>query len=110
MAEMENLPAPPLAEMLAMYERWSKELIEVVSKVDDEGWDRKAQGIYQGKVVMEQPLGIFLWFILFDSIHHRGTAGGILAADGRPGSRSTGRRQMRNRRRNPNGKSSARPL
>ena len=58
--------------MLAMYERWSKQLIDVVSKVDDEGWDRKAQGIYQGKVVMEQPLGIFLWFILFDAIHHRG--------------------------------------
>jgi uncharacterized damage-inducible protein DinB len=58
--------------MLALYERWSKELIEVVSKIDDEGWDRKAQGIYQGKVVMEQPLSIFLWFILFDAIHHRG--------------------------------------
>lgn len=71
-AEMENIPPPPLAEMLAMYERWSKELIDAVSKVDDEGWDRKAQGIYQGKVVMEQPLGIFLWFILFDAIHHRG--------------------------------------
>ena len=71
-AEMENIPPPPLAEMLAMYERWSKQLIDVVSKVDDEGWDRKAQGVYQGKVVMEQPLGIFLWFILFDAIHHRG--------------------------------------
>lgn len=70
--EMENIPAPPLAEMLAMYELWSKQLIDVVSKVDDEGWDRKAQGIYQSKVVMEQPLGIFLWFILFDAIHHRG--------------------------------------
>jgi len=71
-AEMESIPAPPLAEMLALYERWSKELIEVVSKIDDEGWDRKAQGIFKGKVVMEQPLGIFLWFILFDAIHHRG--------------------------------------
>ncbi len=71
-AEMENIPPPPLAEMLAMYETWSKQLIDVVSKVDDDGWDRKAQGIYQGKVVMEQPLGIFLWFILFDAIHHRG--------------------------------------
>ena len=71
-AEMENIPAPPLAEMLALFERWTKELIEVVKKIDDEAWDRKAQGIYQGKVVMEQPLGIFLWFILFDAIHHRG--------------------------------------
>lgn len=71
-AEMENIPAPPLAEMLEMYERWTKELIEVVSKIDDEGWDRNAQGIFQGKVVMEQPLGTFLWFILFDAIHHRG--------------------------------------
>src|SRR6185436_8668732 len=37
-AEMENIPAPPLAEMLEMYERWTKELIAVVSKIDDEGW------------------------------------------------------------------------
>ena len=27
---------------------------------------------YEGKVVSEQPIGQFLWFILFDSIHHRG--------------------------------------
>ncbi len=71
-AEMEDIPAPPLAEMLALYERWSKELTDAVSKIDDEDWDRKAQGIFQGKVVMEQPLGTFLWFILFDAIHHRG--------------------------------------
>ena len=44
-AEMENIPAPPLAEMLALYERWSKELIEVVSKIDDEGWDRSHQAV-----------------------------------------------------------------
>ena len=40
--------------------------------MDDAAWDKKAQFYYQGKMVSEQPAGQFLWFILFDVIHHRG--------------------------------------
>jgi uncharacterized damage-inducible protein DinB len=71
-AEWKNIPPPPLEEMLEKYEQWSSELIERVSQVDEASWDRMAQFYYEGKVVWEQQVGGFLWFILFDAIHHRG--------------------------------------
>jgi uncharacterized damage-inducible protein DinB len=70
--EWKELPPPPFEEMLEMFERWSNELTERVSKMDDAAWERVAQFYYQGKMVSEQPVGTFLWFILFDAIHHRG--------------------------------------
>lgn len=70
--EWQNIPAPPLNEMIEKYERCSSELIDRVSGISEADWDRVAQFYYEGKVAWEQPLGAFLWFILFDSIHHRG--------------------------------------
>ena len=70
--EWKNIPPPPLPEMLEMFENSSKELRDLVSKMDDEAWDRTAQFYFNGKMVSEQPVGGFLWFILFDAIHHRG--------------------------------------
>jgi uncharacterized damage-inducible protein DinB len=64
--------APPLDEMLTIFEKSSTDLNDRVSKMDDATWDKKAQFFYQGKMVSEQPVGQFLWFILFDAIHHRG--------------------------------------
>ena len=55
-----------------MFEQWSQELTDLVAGLDDASWNRVAQFYYDGKVVSEQPVGQFLWFILFDSIHHRG--------------------------------------
>lgn len=69
---MHAIPPPPLPEMLEKYESWSKELRELVSKMDDAAWDRAVQLYFNGKMVLEQPVGDFLWFILFDAIHHRG--------------------------------------
>jgi uncharacterized damage-inducible protein DinB len=71
-AEWKGIPPPPLTEMLEKYEAWSKELRDLVSKMDEEAWERTAQFYFNGKMVSEQPVGGFLWFILFDSIHHRG--------------------------------------
>ncbi|MDT4965552.1 MAG: hypothetical protein QOJ64_289 [Acidobacteriota bacterium] len=71
-AEWKPAPPPPLEEMISLYERWSNELAEAVSKMDDEAWGKTAQFYMNGKVVSEQPAGTFLWFILFDAIHHRG--------------------------------------
>lgn len=71
-AEWQSLPAPPLPEMVQLFEQRSNELIDRVSKMDEESWSRTAQFYYNGKVVSEQPVGQFLWFILFDAIHHRG--------------------------------------
>jgi uncharacterized damage-inducible protein DinB len=58
--------------MLALFEQWSNELTDVAARMDDVSWNRTAQFYYQGRLVSEQPVGQFLWFILFDAIHHRG--------------------------------------
>jgi uncharacterized damage-inducible protein DinB len=71
-AEWKSQPPPPMDEMLASYEKWSNELADRVSRLDEESWNRTARFYYGGKVVSEQPVGQFLWFILFDAIHHRG--------------------------------------
>jgi uncharacterized damage-inducible protein DinB len=71
-AEWRSEPPPSLNEMLELFERWSNQLTDLVSKMDEASWNRTAQFYYGGKVVSEQPVGQFLWFILFDAIHHRG--------------------------------------
>jgi len=71
-AEWKPQPPPPLNEMLQLFERWSNELTDLVANMDEASWNRLAQFYYDGKVVSEQPAGQFLWFILFDAIHHRG--------------------------------------
>lgn len=71
-AEWKSEPAPPLPEMIALFEKWSNELIEGVSAMDDGAWNRAARFYYNGQVVSEQPVERFLWMIHFDAIHHRG--------------------------------------
>ena len=65
-------PPPPLPDMIALYDRSHRELLSRLSAMDDAGWERNGQLVVNGKVVLEQPVGEFCWFILFDSIHHRG--------------------------------------
>jgi uncharacterized damage-inducible protein DinB len=71
-AEWRPLPPPPMPEMVRLFEQRSNELTDLVAKMDEASWTRTAQFYYNGKVVSEQPVGQFLWFILFDAIHHRG--------------------------------------
>lgn len=71
-SEWQDVTPPPLDEMIRLFERSTTELEGTVAAMDDAAWERKAQFVYQGKVVSEQPAGEFLWFILFDAIHHRG--------------------------------------
>src|SRR4051812_35758564 len=42
-AELKLDAPPPLEEMIAVFEKRSHELIDAVSKMDDEAWNRKAQ-------------------------------------------------------------------
>lgn len=65
-------PAPSLAEMRSLFEQRSNELTDVVSRMDDASWNRTAQFFYGGRLMSEIPVGVFLWNILFDAIHHRG--------------------------------------
>jgi uncharacterized damage-inducible protein DinB len=71
-AEWNPRPAPPLNEMLSLFEKWSHQLTDVVAAMDEDSWNKTAHFYYNGKVVSEQPVGQFLWFLLFDAIHHRG--------------------------------------
>jgi len=71
-AEWKSLPPPSMDEMLETFERTCNELTDRVAKMDEAAWERIAQFYYNGKVVSEQPVGTFLWFIHFDAIHHRG--------------------------------------
>ena len=64
--------APPFDQMVDMFERCSAELTDRVAGLDDAAWDRVVPFFYNGRKVNEQPVGQFLWFILFDAIHHRG--------------------------------------
>lgn len=71
-AEWQARPEMSLEQMVSKYEQWSAELAQYVAGMDDEAWNRTAKFIYNGKVVAEHPVSEFLWFILFDAIHHRG--------------------------------------
>jgi uncharacterized damage-inducible protein DinB len=65
-------PAPPFDEMLRLFEQLLNELTDRVAQMDDASWDGVAEFFVKGKKVNEQPVGQFLWYILFDAIHHRG--------------------------------------
>jgi len=71
-SEWKNVTPPDLDEMIAMYEKWSTELLDKVAKLDGAAQEKNAQFLYQGTVVMERPTVEFLWDFMFDSIHHRG--------------------------------------
>jgi uncharacterized damage-inducible protein DinB len=64
--------APGVAESVATYERNVEALQKRVAKLDDAGWDRKAQFLVDGHVAWETSLGDMLFGFLFDAIHHRG--------------------------------------
>jgi uncharacterized damage-inducible protein DinB len=70
--EWTNLPAPAMNEMVPRFEKAWNGVAEGAAKLDDAAWDKNAQFYYGGKMVSEQPVNQFLWFILFDAIHHRG--------------------------------------
>jgi hypothetical protein len=47
-------------------------LDERVNRLDHEAWSRPSKLYVGGDLLMEQPLGGFLWYLFFDAIHHRG--------------------------------------
>ncbi|HKR08424.1 MAG TPA: DinB family protein [Gemmatimonadaceae bacterium] len=71
-AEWKTDPIPPFDELQQLFEKSLNDLTSAVEKMDDRSWDRVAQFYSKGKVINEQPVGQFLWYILFDAIHHRG--------------------------------------
>lgn len=70
--EWENVEPPGPGEILRLFEESYKGLDERIAKLDEAKWSRKVQMLMDGNVVLESPLGEFLWLIHFDAIHHRG--------------------------------------
>ena len=50
----------------------SKKVLALVKKLSEKKWETKAQMKMNGKVEWEAPLGVMLWVLLLDLIHHRG--------------------------------------
>ena len=66
-------PVPAsVGESIAAFENNAEELERLLAKLDDSGWDRKAQFLMDGKVAWETSLGDMLFGFLFDAVHHRG--------------------------------------
>jgi len=43
-----------------------------VHAIGEDDWKRTAKLYVGEQLIMEQPLGEFLWYLFFDAIHHRG--------------------------------------
>ena len=71
-SEWEDIKPPSRDDMIGMFEKWSTELLDKVSALDDASQERNAQFLYQGTLVMEKPMMEFIWDFMFDAIHHRG--------------------------------------
>ena len=54
-SEWADTKPPSRDEMIGMFEKSSTELLDKVAALDDAAQERKAQFLYQGKVVMERP-------------------------------------------------------
>jgi uncharacterized damage-inducible protein DinB len=68
-------PQPPsgdAARIVSDFQRSYADLSKRAAALDQAAWERKVQFLVEGKLMQEPPLGQFLWYLFFDSIHHRG--------------------------------------
>lgn len=65
-------PAPLPREALRVLHANYEALNERVNRLGEEVWRRPSKLYVGGDLLMEQPLGGFLWYLFFDAIHHRG--------------------------------------
>jgi uncharacterized damage-inducible protein DinB len=72
--KVEWTPAPPTGrdDMMARWDRALADLTSRLERVDDAAWARPVEMSSGGKAYPPMPLGGFLWYLLFDAIHHRG--------------------------------------
>lgn len=68
-------PDPPPIDpekLVATLEKHTANLGERIGRLDESAWENKARFLVHGNLAREAPLGELLWFMFFDSIHHRG--------------------------------------
>ena len=70
--EWKSAPIAGIEEAASAFEKHWDELDRKVASLDDARWNGTGQFFSGGKMVMEMPIGEFLWFILFDANHNRG--------------------------------------
>src|SRR5437588_7943244 len=64
--------APTAGEAVKAFHANYKALDDRVQALADQQWARPSKFYVGGKLLMEPPLGGFLWYLFFDAIHHRG--------------------------------------
>lgn len=69
--EPDPLPADS-DTIVSTFERHTADLGERIGRLDEAAWQRNARFLVHGNLAWEAPLGDLLWFMFFDSIHHRG--------------------------------------
>jgi uncharacterized damage-inducible protein DinB len=71
--EWKEQPVPPtVSDIVAAYERQASALIDRLSRLDEEGWQKTGRFVMQGAPPWEEKVSEFVWLFLFDAIHHRG--------------------------------------
>lgn len=65
------LPIDP-GIIISTWETHTAALGERIGRLDEAAWQRDAQFLVHGNLAWEAPLGELLWYMFFDSIHHRG--------------------------------------
>lgn len=65
-------PAPAPREAVDALSANYVALDERVQWLTEEEWHKPSRLYVGGDLLMEQPLGAFLWYLFFDAIHHRG--------------------------------------
>ena len=65
-------PAPLPREALRVFHGNYEELDKRANRLGDDAWRRLSRLYVGGDLLIEQPLGGFLWYLFFDAIHHRG--------------------------------------
>jgi uncharacterized damage-inducible protein DinB len=71
-AEWNPPPISSSEEAARTFETHWDDLSAKVAALDAAGWMKTAEFYMGGKKMSETPVGPFLWFCLFDAIHHRG--------------------------------------
>jgi uncharacterized damage-inducible protein DinB len=68
-------PHPPPTDsdtIVSTFERHTSDLGERIGRLDETAWQNKARFLVHGNLAWEALLGDLLWYMFFDSIHHRG--------------------------------------
>jgi len=64
-------PASPDTIVLA-FEQQTADLGDRIARLDETAWENKVRFLVHNSLAWEAPLGELLWYMFFDSIHHRG--------------------------------------